>query len=54
MPYIDKLQEEQLTIIQSLLDAGELSEVRDIPEYWRQYTSVELQYILDYYKESTS
>lgn len=48
---IDQHQQDSLTAIKKQLDKGKLTEVKDTPEYWKKYTTVELDYILSYLKE---
>lgn len=45
---IDKHQQDELQKIKKLLKAGELNHVRDTPDYWKLFTKVELDYIINY------
>lgn len=44
--YADVAQQEVLKKLDKMLDAGKLDHVRDTPEYWKKYTTVEMAYIL--------
>jgi len=48
--FADSAQRDELKKIEKLLKAGKLKKVRDTPDYWKKYTSIEIAYILDYYK----
>lgn len=47
---IDSPQQDRLTQIKAELDAGGLRNVRDVPIFWKVYTSLEIEFILNYLK----
>ena len=48
---IDQAQKDNLNKIQKELDRGMYKNVRDTPIFWRKFTSIELQFILDYWRD---
>ncbi len=52
--YADSAQREILKKLDKQLKAGKLDHVRDTPDYWKKFTSVELEYILNYRRDNAS
>lgn len=46
--YVDAAQEQELAKIKKQLDKGQLKDVRNKPEWWKVYTSIEIDYIINY------
>ncbi len=46
--YVDTAQGDELKKLDKDLKAGKLDHVKDTAEYWKRYTTVELNYIMEY------
>lgn len=49
--YADAAQSIELQRLKKELDSGKLANVRDTPEWWTRFTSIEIDFILNYKKE---
>ncbi len=49
--YADAAQSIELQRLKKELDSGKLVNVRDTPEWWTRFTSIEIDFILNYKKE---
>ena len=50
--YADAAQSIELQRLKKDLDSGKLKDVRDTPEWWKVYTSIEIDFILNYKEAS--
>lgn len=49
--YADAAQALELQRLKKELDSGKLKDVRDTPDWWKRFTSIEIDFILNYKKE---